>query len=183
MLKQRVVTALILSAVFLGALFYLPVPLFSIFIAVALLVSAWEWANLSGFSQAWQRVGYMALLAVATFLTGLYLGVTDWSVAAHVNSENLRQVLGIGGSARGVGKSLRLQSGVAACRLYGFAGSGHLPHRAVPGGDGLVCRGECQLRKIPAGSGYRLYLVGSGSVAGAGVPFKRHPVAASTNTR
>lgn len=96
MLKQRVVTALILSAVFLAALFYLPVPLFSIFIAVALLVSAWEWANLSGFSQAWQRVGYMALLAVATFLTGLYLGVTDWSVEAHINSEKFRQVLVIG---------------------------------------------------------------------------------------
>lgn len=96
MLKQRVVTALILSAVFLAALFYLPVPLFSIFIAVALLVSAWEWANLSGFSQAWQRVGYMALLAVATFLTGLYLGVTDWSVEAQINSEKFRQVLVIG---------------------------------------------------------------------------------------
>lgn len=96
MLKQRVITALILSAVFLAALFYLPVPLFSVFLGMVLLVSAWEWANLAGFSPLWQRLTYVFAVAVATFLTGHYLEVTTWSADVLLDAEKFREVLVIG---------------------------------------------------------------------------------------
>lgn len=63
MLKQRVITAIVLVVVFLAALFKLPLPLFSAFIATVVLIAAWEWANLSGLSKIWQRSAYVALIA------------------------------------------------------------------------------------------------------------------------
>ena len=62
MLKQRVITALALAVIFLAALFGLPAGYFSFFIGAVLLIGAWEWANLSGFSAVWQRLGYTFLL-------------------------------------------------------------------------------------------------------------------------
>lgn len=73
MLKQRIITAIILAVVFLAALFKLPLPLFSAFIATVVLIAAWEWANLSGLSKIWQRTAYVALiasiLALSAFVT------------------------------------------------------------------------------------------------------------------
>ncbi len=96
MLKQRVITALILSAIFLAALFYLPVPLFSVFVALVMLVSAWEWANLAGFGRSWQRFGYVVLVATATFLAGYYLEMSVWSPDITVDSGKFREILIIG---------------------------------------------------------------------------------------
>jgi phosphatidate cytidylyltransferase len=77
MLKQRIITALILAAVFLAALFYLPIALFCVFIALVVLVGAWEWANLAGWSATWQRFGYVAVIALVMILVAAYLGL--WS--------------------------------------------------------------------------------------------------------
>lgn len=73
MLKKRVITAIALAVVFLGALFKLPAPLFSAFIATIVLIAAWEWANLTGLSKIWQRASYVglvgAILALAAYST------------------------------------------------------------------------------------------------------------------
>ncbi|MCK5893659.1 MAG: phosphatidate cytidylyltransferase [Endozoicomonadaceae bacterium] len=63
MLKQRVITALMLLPVVLCGVFLLPLSLFSTFIAVVIALAAWEWANLSGFSNQLVRVGYGLLIA------------------------------------------------------------------------------------------------------------------------
>lgn len=98
MLKQRAVTAVILAAVFLLALFYLPQVLFSAFIATVVLIAAWEWANLSGLGKVPQRLAYVGVTALAlasvSFLTMrhegsggdvsksiLMLGCLWWAVA------------------------------------------------------------------------------------------------------
>ncbi|WP_111640326.1 phosphatidate cytidylyltransferase [Marinimicrobium alkaliphilum] len=65
MLKQRVITGVILAAAFLAALVFLPVPLFSAFAALVVLIGAWEWANLAGFVQRWARGLYVAIAAGA----------------------------------------------------------------------------------------------------------------------
>lgn len=96
MLKQRIITALILSAVFLAALFYLPVPLFSAFVAMAMLVSAWEWANLAGFSRRWQRAVYVLLVGVATCATGYYLGLSVFDAHITVTTDGFRDALVLG---------------------------------------------------------------------------------------
>ncbi|XOZ34880.1 phosphatidate cytidylyltransferase [Halomonadaceae bacterium KBTZ08] len=50
MLKQRVITAVVLAPVVLGGLFLLPPTGFAVFTGALLAIAAWEWANLSGFA-------------------------------------------------------------------------------------------------------------------------------------
>ncbi|HWV14938.1 MAG TPA: phosphatidate cytidylyltransferase [Cellvibrio sp.] len=76
MLKQRVITAIVLALVFLSVLFGLSATHFSWFVALVVLVGAWEWANLSSFSKSWQRAGYTGLIAL------LLWGVSDYSGVA-----------------------------------------------------------------------------------------------------
>ncbi len=68
MLKQRIVSACIMAAGFIAALFFLPVFLFKLFIAIVLAVAAWEWGNLAGFTHQAARVAY------AVFISALALG-------------------------------------------------------------------------------------------------------------
>lgn len=63
MLKQRVITAVILTIIFLAALFGLPTGIFPLFIGAVVLIGAWEWAKLSSFAATWQRLVYMAVIA------------------------------------------------------------------------------------------------------------------------
>lgn len=93
MLKQRVITAVILSVLFLLALFYLPIPLFSAFVATAVLVGAWEWANLSGFGSTSQRIAYVTSIAVAIIATGWYLELPILAPAFNPDIDKFRQVL------------------------------------------------------------------------------------------
>lgn len=65
MLKQRVITASILTAVFLLLLFVAPLQLFTLFIAAVVALAAWEWANLSDVQGSVQRVLYAALVVGA----------------------------------------------------------------------------------------------------------------------
>ncbi|MCP8898608.1 phosphatidate cytidylyltransferase [Gilvimarinus xylanilyticus] len=97
MLKQRVMTALVLAAVFVLALFYLPVPLFSAFVATIVLISAWEWANLSGFSKPWQRVIYVALQAVCILGVAYFIGIIQPDATLAVGAtERYQAVLLVG---------------------------------------------------------------------------------------
>ncbi|MDQ2075329.1 phosphatidate cytidylyltransferase [Marinimicrobium sp. ABcell2] len=75
MLKQRVITAVVLIAVFLAVLVYLPVPWFAAFVAGVVLVGAWEWANLAGLESAWQRRLYAAAVGVVLIATAFYLAL------------------------------------------------------------------------------------------------------------
>ncbi|MDO5654290.1 MAG: phosphatidate cytidylyltransferase [Brachymonas sp.] len=55
MLKQRIITALVLLAVLLAVLFYPSVWAFPLFMVVVVTAAAWEWARLSGYTgvSAW----------------------------------------------------------------------------------------------------------------------------------
>lgn len=64
MLKTRVATALVLLAVLLVALFALPPAGGIAFFALLLLLGAWEWAPLLGWSAAGSRLGYAAFVAL-----------------------------------------------------------------------------------------------------------------------
>jgi len=75
MLKQRVITALVLTTVFLAALFGLPARYFPAFIGLVVLIGAWEWANLSSLGAAWQRTVYTLLIAVLMGALGYVMGL------------------------------------------------------------------------------------------------------------
>lgn len=62
MLKQRIITALILAPIMIGGIFYLPVSQFMVFIAAIAVLGAWEWANLSGLSNQVGRIAYAGLI-------------------------------------------------------------------------------------------------------------------------
>lgn len=62
MIKQRVITALILAPLMIIGIFFLPLHFFAVFIAVIAAVGAWEWANMAGYSAQGQRIGYAAVV-------------------------------------------------------------------------------------------------------------------------
>lgn len=95
MLKQRVITALVLAVIFLAALFGLPSGYFSFFIGAVLLIGAWEWANLSGFPAIWQRLAYSFLLLALLIVASLYLGF-EGEASPRLDSSAIRDLLIIG---------------------------------------------------------------------------------------
>jgi len=72
MLLQRIVTALVLAPLMLAGIYLLPNSGFRIFIGLIVILAAWEWANMAGFTRASARVG----LAIVTAF-GL-LGLNQW---------------------------------------------------------------------------------------------------------
>ncbi|VUD68219.1 Phosphatidate cytidylyltransferase [Thalassocella blandensis] len=75
MLKQRVVTASVLAIVFLGVLFFSPLPVFAAFISGVYAVGVWEWANLAGLTNRLSKTVFT--LSVA-FIAFLLLFVSGW---------------------------------------------------------------------------------------------------------
>ena len=63
MLKQRILTALVLLPIALGGFFLLDGGWFALFIGAVVSLGAWEWARLAGFAAQPLRVGYAALVA------------------------------------------------------------------------------------------------------------------------
>lgn len=74
MLKQRVITAIILTSGFLIALFFLPTYGFMVLMAVTVAYGAWEWSALANISSRVVRGLYVICLALALALSVLWLG-------------------------------------------------------------------------------------------------------------
>lgn len=70
MLRQRVITALIMAGVFLSSIIFLPLPGLAVLFGVIICLGAWEWSRLAGWAAPAARVIYVLL--VATALGGLY---------------------------------------------------------------------------------------------------------------
>ena len=64
MLKQRIITALVLLPIALGGFFLLEGAFFALFIGAVVSLGAWEWARLAGYEQQFGRVAYAATVAV-----------------------------------------------------------------------------------------------------------------------
>lgn len=68
MLKQRIITALILAPIVVGGLFFLPPAGFDIFTGLIMALGAWEWARMSGWDRQWQRIAYALVIVLLLFL-------------------------------------------------------------------------------------------------------------------
>ncbi len=79
MLKQRVVTAIAIAAVFFSALFFSSPYSFSLMTAVVVVYAAWEWSNLAGFSHRLVRLIYALGLALLLIASGYMLGLSESS--------------------------------------------------------------------------------------------------------
>lgn len=91
MLKQRIITAIILVAVLLAALVYLPQPLFQLLLATAVLIATWEWSNLGGLNRYWTRALYLLFTAVLMVLLARWVGLSS-----ELNGSALEIVLALG---------------------------------------------------------------------------------------
>jgi len=78
MLKQRVITAIILLPLVLGAIFYLPNMYFAWVMLVPLLVGAFEWANMMGIDTPLKRMPFVA--GVTLMIGGAYWFGLDWII-------------------------------------------------------------------------------------------------------
>jgi phosphatidate cytidylyltransferase len=70
MLKQRIITALIMAGVFLAAIVFLPLSGLALLFGIFVCMGGWEWSRLAGWSSPVARALYVAVLAAA--LAGLY---------------------------------------------------------------------------------------------------------------
>lgn len=91
MLKQRIITALVLVVLFLGLLFLVPIQWFAITVAAIILLGGWEWANLSNLNRALRFV-FLALLGAALVGTADYVFQMDF---ARPDLEHTRQILAV----------------------------------------------------------------------------------------
>lgn len=71
MLKQRIITALLLVPVALYGVFMLPLWGFALFIQGVLMLGAWEWSPLMGVRRTLARIAY-------TLFVGAIIGVLSW---------------------------------------------------------------------------------------------------------
>lgn len=94
MLKQRILTAVLFAVAFFLSLFGLGNAGFVIFISLVVLIGAWEWANLSGLEENYQRLLYSVLTSVFMGLLLLYSGVFN---SAAVGQEALLNILLVAG--------------------------------------------------------------------------------------
>ncbi|WP_396589039.1 phosphatidate cytidylyltransferase [Bermanella sp. R86510] len=67
MLKQRIITALILAPIMIGGIFFLPLSEFMIFIGVITALGAWEWAKMAGVPSTYGRLAYAAVISGVIF--------------------------------------------------------------------------------------------------------------------
>ena len=70
MLKQRIITALILAPLAICAIFYMSLENFSVFILAVMAIAAWEWGPLMGFTDKSRRVAFV--LATITLILGIW---------------------------------------------------------------------------------------------------------------
>ena len=76
-LRQRVVTALLLAALVIAVLFWLP-PAAAVFaVMVAMLAGAWEWAGFCGWRGRAQRAAYVVVIGLAIAAAWRYTAATD----------------------------------------------------------------------------------------------------------
>ena len=78
MLKQRILTALVLGAVFIGIIFTGSELLFITFIVISILFSAWEWAALCNIHKKAARSGYSLVIAGLVVIFYLFLD-SSWT--------------------------------------------------------------------------------------------------------
>jgi len=64
LLKQRIITGLILAFATISAIFYLPLVSFAALLVVIIAIGAWEWGPLMGFDSKTRRISFVATTVV-----------------------------------------------------------------------------------------------------------------------
>ena len=100
MLKQRILTALVLAPLALAGVFLLPPAGFAIFIGLVIMLGGWEWSNLAGFERPEARLAFALLVGACCWLVCTLPAVWVLGVAAVWWVVALWLVKGYPGTAR-----------------------------------------------------------------------------------
>lgn len=88
MLKQRIITALILAPAAISAIFYLPINYFAILLMAIIGIGSWEWARFMGLVDTVQRLGYAVVTSAIIAALWFLLPVDEtWLVITGVQHE------------------------------------------------------------------------------------------------
>lgn len=90
MLRQRVLTALLMAGLFLAGVYWLSTPVLAAIFAVVIGLGAWEWAPLAGLVGLRTRVLYVGLVLACAF--GLY---RHTGIGEVVSREEVQPVVGL----------------------------------------------------------------------------------------
>lgn len=90
MLRQRVITALIMAGLFLAAVAFLTIPWLALLIGILVCLGGWEWSRLSGWEMPPLRALYVLVLAL--LLIALY---QYCSLGAAPQREQVQPILGL----------------------------------------------------------------------------------------
>ena len=77
MFKQRVITAIIMAAIFFALLLNLSAVDFSLAIGVMVLVAGWEWSNLMKVTSGSGKTLFLSLLVLSQAAVGVWVGLFD----------------------------------------------------------------------------------------------------------
>jgi phosphatidate cytidylyltransferase len=77
MLKQRVITALIMAGLFLAAISYLPVQGLALLFGILIGMGAWEWSGLAGWHHSFARVIYVLIVLAGLIALYVYCHLGD----------------------------------------------------------------------------------------------------------
>lgn len=77
MLRQRVITALIMAGLFLAAIAFLSLPVLALLFGVLIALGAWEWSSLAGWQKPVVRTTYVLLVLVALGVLYKFCGMGD----------------------------------------------------------------------------------------------------------
>ena len=87
MLKQRIITALLLAPLAIAAIFYMSLDNFSIFIAAVMAIGAWEWGPLMGFENKRRRIAFVVTTVILIKAIWYYFPLTTlWDDQAQLHS-------------------------------------------------------------------------------------------------
>ena len=78
MLKQRIITALILAPAAILAVFYLPLVYFSSLILMLVVIGAWEWSAFIGLKSKLERSFYVGITTLMIVILWFFIPPTDY---------------------------------------------------------------------------------------------------------
>lgn len=87
MLKQRIITALILAPLAIAAIFYMSLENFSLFIMAVMAIGAWEWGPLMGFDNKRRRIAFVITTVILISAIWYFFPLTSlWDNQAQLES-------------------------------------------------------------------------------------------------
>lgn len=77
MLRQRVITALVMAGLFVSAVALLPLPALALLLGLVVCAGGWEWSRLAGFEHAAARAAFVAVLLAILVCLYIVCGLYD----------------------------------------------------------------------------------------------------------